>query len=441
MKSLFNKILITLPLVTILAACSGDNLDADLASKDYLNTESAVDIVAGAESATFQVSANCGWSITPDNAWIHVTPMAGNGNTTVTVTPDANNDTDSRTGFITITSNEGVTRVVTINQAPGQVILSLTPTTMTFTWEGGTQNLTVACNTEWEIVLSGQSSWLHIANDNLSGKGNKTFAITADRKADNYTNQVAYVTVRAKGTNGETTSATTTVTMLSRNGIINGVQAPTEFKYYESTETIRFYSNTAWRATISQGRDYAQFNDGSDDITGAACATETDRATLSIKVSDNLSINTRPVTIVLTTLNEHGDKATETINITQAAATLPTVSDLTVDENSVSKKGANVSFKYASTSFAVESYILQVSTDADFNTFDQTAAVVTGSPMTIALDNLLSGTTYFVRVKVKNKVTANNGESGWSNIVTFTTKAVPQEDDNDKPEVNQVRKK
>ena len=437
MKSLFKNIFFALPLMAVLAACSGDNLDTDLASKDKLIVPDAVDIVAGAASQTFEVTANCGWTITPQNAWIVVAPMVGNGNTTVTVTPDANYSTASKSGSIIITSDDGVSRIITVNQAPGQAELTLTPDNIEFTWEGGQRTISLVCNTEWSIALTGDHDWLTIPTDELKGNGNATIHLTANRNENNYQERTAQVVVTAKGQKDEVKTAT--VVMHSRNGIINGVILPEPFNYSESSRTVRFYSNSPWKATITEGGTFAKFSNGEEQISGERCASETDLASIILTAADNTSLSERTVKVKLETMNEHGTKASEEISIKQAAATLPTVGTLNYDESSLTKKSVNVNFTYDSTTFPVETYTLEVATDNSFTTIasSQAEQAVTSKPMTVSLESLNSGTNYFVRVKVHNKA----GDSAWSNVIDFTTKAVPQEGDNEEPTVNPVRRK
>ena len=439
MKSLFKNILFALPLMTMMAACSGDNLDTDLASKDKLIVPDAVDIVAGAASQTFEVTANCGWTITPQNSWIVVAPMVGNGSSTVTVTPDANYSTASKTGSIIITSDDGVSRLITVNQAPGQADLKLTPESIEFTWEGGQRTISVICNTEWSIELTGDHSWLSVPAEELTGNGNATIHLVAIRNENNYQERTAQVVVTAKGQKDEVKTAT--VVMHSRNGVIRNVTQPQDFTCFASTREIKFYSNSPWSASISETAN-AYFNNGFSVIAGDRCTSEAELQSIIVAVDDNPTLNENPITITITTTNEYGEKGSAVVSMKQLAASLPTVSNLAYDESSITKKGATVSFNYASTSFPVETYKLQVATDDNFSTIvSETTADVTGSPMTVVLDELTSGTTFYVRVKVHNKVEANGGYSAWSNVIDFTTKAVPQEEDNDKPGINPVRKR
>lgn len=538
-----------------MVACSGDNLDTDLASKDKLIAPSSVDIVAGAASQTFEVTANCGWNITAKDSWISVLPMAGNGNMTLTVTPESNSSTDSKSGSITITSNDGVTVVVTVNQAPGMVVLSTSPAEVPFPYTGGNETIQLTCNTEWEATLS--STWLKIKNadddtsvpsNKLSGSKNMRILVTATENPAADRN--ATIVFTAKGTGGAVTTFETKVYQRSKNPVI-AFQEPSSFDAAGDTKTFGIYSNFGWTASISQGADFAKFikNDGSEDIsiTGVAGTDPTVYTPVSLKCEPNGTPAPREIKITARTTEEgvtpidksftvtqdaltpvltlnlatvqnvsfNGDDITfkvssnyewqlalegtdtrwaslnvtsgaanesktvslhvdpnystsirnltlvmslpqfenggifqnysyqkQYIEIKQQAGTLPTVSNLAYDESSITKKGATVSFNYASTSFDVETYTLEVATDDSFSTiFSQTTAAVTGSPMTVVLDELTSGTTFYVRVKVHNKVEDNGGDSAWSNVIDFTTKAVPQEEDNDKPGINPVRKR
>ena len=70
-----------------------------------------------AESLTFNISSNVGWTISSDKTWCKVSSASGSKNAEITLTVEANSDTQSRTANITVKSTEGdITRTVVAYQ-------------------------------------------------------------------------------------------------------------------------------------------------------------------------------------------------------------------------------------------------------------------------------------------------------------------------------------
>ena len=182
----------------------------------------------------------------------------------------------------------------------------------------------------------------------------------------------------------------------------------TESKY------ITISSNTHW--TISGGASWITLDKTEGDNNG----------TVKITVAENETKESRSTEFTIRGIGG----TTKQLAIQQAAATYTTLSVPQITD--ITKISANVSFTFDS-SINITSYgACYATTDnptiENATNISQSSSSKQGSP-TIALTNLSSGTTYYVRVYVFNA----DGYK-YSNSVSFTTaNSWPGEEDNNKP--------
>ena len=121
-------------------------------------TPSTLDFAPTGGKASVAVTFNAGWTTGTSASWLTVTPASGNGNGTITVTASANTSTGSRTATLTV-SGGGLDRTVTVTQEATPK-LTVTPASINFTVEGGTQEVNVAANNEWSA--NSNAPWLTV---------------------------------------------------------------------------------------------------------------------------------------------------------------------------------------------------------------------------------------------------------------------------------------
>lgn len=76
----------------------------------------SLSFTSGASSAPVAVTANVGWTVTDNQAWLSVAPASGSNNGSFTVSATANTAATSRTGTVTV-SGGGVSRPISVTQA------------------------------------------------------------------------------------------------------------------------------------------------------------------------------------------------------------------------------------------------------------------------------------------------------------------------------------
>ena len=128
---------------------------------------------------TLTVTSNTSWTLTSNaTSWLTVAASSGTGNSNPKYTHEANTG-PARTGIITAkTTDNAVTRTLTINQAAGNAeTLSLSTTYVVIPSYGGTQFITVYTNTTWQaFVDSGAYLWPGSGTGNTSIEVGTMFA-------------------------------------------------------------------------------------------------------------------------------------------------------------------------------------------------------------------------------------------------------------------------
>ena len=180
-------------------ACGGGGGNTPYSGSEYLNVKD-IDIPGGNTTATLtiQASDNCEWTITWSDSWIRsITPSKDRGTKNVSVTVDINpSSTQSRTATIIVkNANGSITRSVTIKQLANSEQLSVSPTSINFTTEGGSQEVTVTGNTHWTIT--GKANWLKLSRE--EGDNNGSVTVTAE---PNTTNSPRDAVLTFTGNNG-----------------------------------------------------------------------------------------------------------------------------------------------------------------------------------------------------------------------------------------------
>lgn len=106
------------------------------------------------------------WTVQSSVDWLTITPTSGNGNAEITIAVTENNDSSERLGYITITVGN-IDKVIKIIQT-GKYF-SYTSSNLSLSSTGGTINISLVTNDEWEIVTPENIDWISL--DNNKGQG------------------------------------------------------------------------------------------------------------------------------------------------------------------------------------------------------------------------------------------------------------------------------
>jgi len=269
-------------------------------------------------NTTFSVASNTSWTVSDDAGWLSITPENGSGNGTITATYTENTSTTQRVGTIRI-SGGGITRVVTVIQAPVPFALAVTPSQRSVEDKGGSTTFSVTSNTDW--IVSDDAEWLSVLPG--SGSGNGTITATYTENPN---------TVVRSGTitiNGGGITRTVKVTQAARPFALEVTPSERSVGDKGGSTTFSVTSNTDW--TISEDVEWIS----ATPLSGSG------NQTITVTYTDN------PVTVQRSgTITVNGGGITRTLTLTQAAQ--PFALEVTPSERSVEDKGGSTTFSVTS---------------------------------------------------------------------------------------------
>jgi len=149
----------------------------------------------GPDAGSFQVqvSSNIDWTVSESCTWLSCNPTNGSNNGSFTVNYQSNTTTNSRTCIITV-SGEGQSATVTVNQAPINAYLAVTPTAIVKPHTSGSFSVQVSSNISWGVSES--CTWLSCSPTN--GSNNGTFTVTYDENTSQ-NSRTGIITVSGSG--------------------------------------------------------------------------------------------------------------------------------------------------------------------------------------------------------------------------------------------------
>lgn len=128
---------------------------------------------------TKNVAVTCegNWSTSVGSDWVTLSNSLGQGNAQVAITAKPNLSYHQRETLVIFNKDGGGTTRLTIQQAPSidPHFLEVSPSTLNFVSAGGTNAITISCDTTWRTSL--ESDWVSLSA--MSGHGNGTINITA----------------------------------------------------------------------------------------------------------------------------------------------------------------------------------------------------------------------------------------------------------------------
>jgi hypothetical protein len=195
-------------------------------------------------STTFTITSNTNWTTSDDAEWLTISPVNGSNNGILTVSYEENPAPIERSGTITI-SGGGITRILTINQNPAQLSLTVSPSNRPVESSEGITTFSVTSNISWNIT--DDADWLTVSSTNNNGNGIITVTYTDNITASN---RLGTINISGGGITRTVTvmqDAPTSITLL-----IN--PANQDVSHLGGATIFLLTSNTSW--TISQDVDW-----------------------------------------------------------------------------------------------------------------------------------------------------------------------------------------
>ena len=134
---------------------------------------------------TITVKSNTNWKATVRDSWMTISSKEGNGNSIISLKATVNDNEKPRHTLLTFTwiDDQGKEKTAAVNISqkgtPTSPVsyLQATPTIITFSAIGGSKNISISSNTNWEVITTGGDGWLTI--NNTRGNKNKNITIKA----------------------------------------------------------------------------------------------------------------------------------------------------------------------------------------------------------------------------------------------------------------------
>jgi hypothetical protein len=249
---------------------------------------------SAAGSFTTTLTSNVAWTVSSDAVWLTTTVSSGSNNATVTANYTANTG-EARTGILTFTGG-GVSRTVTVTQAPPPV-LTVSPATQSVSPIAGNFAITLTSNIAWTV--SSNAAWLTATP--TSGSNNGT--VTANFTGNTGSARTGILTFTGGGL-----TRTVTVSQAAPNLTVTPTTNPVS--PLAGSVTITLTSNINW--TVASNAAWLTTSPTSGSNNGSITASYT---------ANTGSARTG-------TLTFSGNGINRTVTVTQAAPTL-TVSPTT----------------------------------------------------------------------------------------------------------------
>lgn len=142
-------------------------------------TQESFGSAGGAGSISVSTSSTCTWSASSNVPWISITSGSNEtGNGTVSYEVDGNSGASSRTGTITVEGN-----TFTVTQDGASCTYSISPTSESFSEQGGSGSITVTTSSGCDWSASSNDSWMSITAGSI-GTGEGTVSYQVDANAD-----------------------------------------------------------------------------------------------------------------------------------------------------------------------------------------------------------------------------------------------------------------
>lgn len=175
-------------------------------------SQTALSYENGGGSQSIVVTANKMWTARSDQGWLRVSPPSGEGESTITISCEANTSYDTRTGTITLVSEE-LSSSITVTQAEGLGLLVQSPE-YNLSNEAQVISVNLQANVQFSVDIEASCrDW--IKQGSTKGLSSKTIEFEIS-KNDSYDDREGKITIRQ--TNGSL-SAVVIVRQSQTNGL------------------------------------------------------------------------------------------------------------------------------------------------------------------------------------------------------------------------------
>lgn len=255
----------------------------------YINP-SIIGVPASGGTYQFSISSNCSYVISYPDMVSSYSTTAGTGNTNITFSVSGTSADTTVVGNIVITDTSGqYSTTIRVEQYGEGVIITYSPSALTFPFSGGSATFTVSANCAYSIQ-KGSGTWYEISAD--SG----------------YTGQTTF-TVSSSTVNTGNTDWTDSITIVGPAGIVGtisvteGNQGSARINYTADTSTIAASGEV--RTITIDATDFINSSitvsvvGAPEGVTAVYTQSSTTRGVVTLTVPDNPG-SPRDITVVVT---------------------------------------------------------------------------------------------------------------------------------------------
>jgi hypothetical protein len=140
-------------------------------------TPKNLDFVCTGETKSVTVVTDDSWTAAVEEDWVVLSQTEGEGQTEINVTIGENPEYAQRQTTVLFTTAGGMMAILGIRQdaTPDPHFLEVMPLSLQFGKDGGEQDFTIGCDTDWIVDVSDE--WLTVSSP--AGSGNATVSLTA----------------------------------------------------------------------------------------------------------------------------------------------------------------------------------------------------------------------------------------------------------------------
>lgn len=332
---------------------------------NYSLSTNSLTLKSTTEDSSFTIEANATWSVISKPDWLEVKPANGSkGKTTITITPQDNPNTTSRSGSIVI-GRDGFSGNKTISvKQEGKTFPDLEEQ-LDFSYSASSQSLTITTDGQWTAYTD--DSWIHLSPTSGMGTGTLTVSVDVNTEKDS---RIGTVSISVGAT-------TQQIKVVQIGSYFNISYDDLLTNSKPATIKLTVTSNMDWTASSNVDWLTIEPKQGTGD------------ATITLSVKDNASINARTGIVSIVTSFE-----TKNLSFTQPGRTLSlSVSELIFTVDGGSSEAITVT---TDGSFTVTPSASWLSVNQDGNNFTVTATqnstnVTRSGSVIVALTGLDNG--------------------------------------------------
>ena len=304
-------------LTVLLTACPSDSPDIEL-SVD----KSTIDIHPDGGEVSFNITSNTHWTISINGSWFNCSKTSGDQNERITITATANDTGKDREALLTINDKTGnVSKTVKVTQKAAknnnpttESTLSVSPTTLEFSADGGEITVNVTSNTKWTAL--DRPSWITISSTTGNGDTSLKLTASANTSTDERSGNVKFSTEDGK--------VTTTITVRQSGTSASLSLSKGELSFSSSASnntTFDITSNGSWTVTDDASWLSCSPSEGKGNQTITVTVTEnTDQQERSAKISVKSGNITRTINVRQSGVNASLSLSKSELSFTAAAS-------------------------------------------------------------------------------------------------------------------------